>query len=84
MDVSKPIHSTSDKTKVISDVHRATLRALRATNSSSPRMTKMNTAPTVGSKVRIVSRGQSNMIYAPPVVTTQDTMATSPSSIAKA
>jgi hypothetical protein len=56
--VSKFTHSSSDSAKVISEVHSATARALRATTASSPRTSMMNTAPTSGRKVTSERIGQ--------------------------
>ena len=84
VEVSKLIHRSSDSAKVISVVHRATLRALRATNSASPRIKKMNAAPTTGRKITRERMGQSLMPYTPPVSRNHDTSAATPISIAKA
>ena len=48
----------SDRAKVMSDVHNAMFRALRATTSASPRVARMNRAPTSGRKVTSESKGQ--------------------------
>src|SRR5688500_12269909 len=44
-----------------SEVHKATLRLLRATTSGSPRITRMNATPTSGRNVTRESSGQSPM-----------------------
>ena len=49
---------TSETTKVTSVVHSAIQRALRFTASSSPRITRMNSAPTSGRKVVTERIGQ--------------------------
>ena len=46
----------------MSDVHNATLRALRAANPGSPRIMKMNSAPTSGKKMINESSGQSPIV----------------------
>src|SRR5260221_11312085 len=51
-------HSASDNAKSISDVHRAMLRALRATTASSPRAIRMKAVPTSGKKVTSERSGQ--------------------------
>src|SRR5579863_6719367 len=55
---SKSTHSRIDSANVISDVHRAAMRALRATTSGVPRTQAMNTAPTTGRKVTSDRIGQ--------------------------
>lgn len=60
--LSKFNQMNKDSTKVISEVHNATLRALRATTSGSPRINKMNAAPTSGRNVVSDRMGQPAMI----------------------
>src|SRR3970040_2054741 len=59
---SKLTQMNSDSRKLIIDVHNATLRALRATTSASPRMVRMNSAPTSGRKVNSDRIGNCVMI----------------------
>src|SRR5215213_4872381 len=58
-ELSKLAQIKSERRKVTSAVHKATLRLLRATISGSPRMKKMNAAPTRGRKVTRERSGQS-------------------------
>ena len=82
---SKPNHSISDSAKVINEVQRATKRALRATSSSLPRMSRMNSAPTSGRNVVTVRMGNPAMSPYPACSNkNHDTRKTTPISIAKA
>src|SRR5205814_7822292 len=55
---SNSTHSAIDRTKTISEVDSAMLRALRATIASSPREVMMNPTPTSGRKVTSDRSGQ--------------------------
>src|SRR5215212_3422493 len=58
---SKLAQTISATRKVTSEVHKATLRLLRATMSGSPRISRMNATPTSGRNVTRESNGQSPM-----------------------
>src|SRR5258706_8694766 len=65
LDRSNLNHKTSESRKVMSVVHSARYRALRATASLSPRSSAMRIDPATGRKVTRERIGQSLMIRSP-------------------
>src|SRR5579872_820052 len=62
---SKRNQSTSETNSVMSDVHNARNRALRATASASPRRNRISAAPTSGRKVTTERMGHPFMARSP-------------------